>query len=265
MPNRTQLQDTLMTTHHDNVKQQFGEQANAYLTSKVHAQGPDLEYLSKLLAHYPDANLLDMGCGAGHVSFIAAKHVKSVTAYDLADEMLSVVAKTAQERGLSNLATKQGYAEQQPFTDNQFDIIASRYSAHHWHDVGQSLRELHRVCKANGKLIIMDVVSPGHPVLDIWLQTIEALRDTSHVRDYTPGEWMTFLTEAGFTIDNLERHRLTLSFDTWVKRMRTPDVLVEAIKVYQLTAAKDTKTYFELQPDGSFTTDMMIIETRKVV
>lgn len=254
-----------MTTHHDKVKQQFGEQANAYLSSKVHAQGPDLEYLSNLLSNYPNADLLDMGCGAGHVSFVAAKQVKSVAAYDLSDEMLSVVAKTAQERGLLNIATKQGYAEHQPFEDNQFDIIASRYSAHHWQDVGQSLRELHRVTKANGKLIIMDVVAPGHPVLDVWLQTVEALRDTSHVRDYTPGEWLTFLTEAGFTIENLQRHRLTLTFASWVTRMRTPAILVEAIKVYQQTASSDTKRYFELQPDGSFTTDMMIIETRKVI
>lgn len=254
-----------MATHHDHVKQQFGEQANAYLTSKVHAQGPDLQYLSNLLANYPEAQLLDMGCGAGHVSFIAAQHVKHVIAYDLSDEMLSVVSQTAKERGLNNLTTVQGYAEQQPFADSQFDIVASRYSAHHWHDVGKSLRELHRITKPNGKLIIMDVVSPGHPVLDIWLQTIEALRDTSHVRDYTPGEWLTFLTEAGFTINNIARHRLTLSFDTWVKRMRTPTQLVEAIRAYQVTAASDTQNYFELQPDGSFTTDMMVIETSKIV
>ncbi|MCX8642168.1 MULTISPECIES: class I SAM-dependent methyltransferase [unclassified Gilliamella] len=254
-----------MATHHDNVKQQFGEQANAYLTSKVHAQGPDLEYLDKFLIPYSDAQLLDMGCGAGHVSFIAAKYVKQVTAYDLSDEMLSVVALTAQSRGFSNISVKQGYAECPPFADNQFDIVVSRYSAHHWHDVGKSLRELHRIIKPNGKLIIMDVVSPGHPVLDIWLQTIEAMRDTSHVRDYTPGEWLTFLTEAGFSIDNIKRHRLTLSFDTWVKRMRTPERLIDAIRLYQETAANDTKTYFELQTDGSFTTDMMIIETTKLI
>jgi ubiquinone/menaquinone biosynthesis C-methylase UbiE len=254
-----------MATHHDNVKQQFGEQANAYLTSKVHAQGPDLEYLSNLLIPHSEASLLDMGCGAGHVSFIAAKYVKHVTAYDLSNEMLSVVAQTAKERGLQNITVKQGYAEYPPFADNQFDIVVSRYSAHHWHDVGKSIRQLHRITKPGGKLIIMDVVSPGHPVLDVWLQTVEALRDTSHVRDYTPGEWLTFLTEAGFIINNIARHRLTLSFDTWVKRMRTPEQLIEAIRIYQETAADDTKSYFELQADGSFTTDMMIIETKKVI
>ncbi|WP_176700268.1 hypothetical protein [Gilliamella sp. App2-1] len=47
--------------------------------------------------------------------------------------------------------------------------------------------------------------------------------------------------------------------------MRTPEQLIEAIRIYQETAADDTKNYFELQADGSFTTDMMIIETEKVI
>ncbi|PCO16683.1 hypothetical protein CQA18_24845, partial [Enterobacter hormaechei] len=33
-----------------------------------------------------------------------------------------------------------GYVESLPFADNAFDIVISRYSAHHWHDVGAALR-----------------------------------------------------------------------------------------------------------------------------
>jgi ubiquinone/menaquinone biosynthesis C-methylase UbiE len=42
-----------------------------------------------------------------------------------------------------------------------FDVVISRYSAHHWHDVGQALREVKRVLKPGGIFIIMDVMSPG--------------------------------------------------------------------------------------------------------
>lgn len=58
-------------------------------------------------------------------------------------------------------------------------MVISRYSAHHWHDVPQALREVQRVLKPGGKFILMDITSPGRPVLDIWLQTIEVLRDPS--------------------------------------------------------------------------------------
>jgi ubiquinone/menaquinone biosynthesis C-methylase UbiE len=57
--------------------------------------------------------------------------------------------------------TQQGYAETLPFADASFDVVISRYSAHHWHDVGQALREVKRVLKPGGVMIIMDVMSPG--------------------------------------------------------------------------------------------------------
>lgn len=56
-----------MTTrsHHDNVEKQFGSQASAYLTSAVHASGRDLQRLAERLADFPQAKVLDMGCGQG--------------------------------------------------------------------------------------------------------------------------------------------------------------------------------------------------------
>ena len=89
-----------MTTHshHDNVEKQFGSQANAYLTSTVHASGRDLQCLAERLSAFPQACVLDMGCGAGHASFIAAQNVKQVVAYDLSSQMLEVVAQAAKRR-----------------------------------------------------------------------------------------------------------------------------------------------------------------------
>ncbi len=105
-----------MTTHshHDNVEKQFGSQANAYLHSAVHASGRDLARLAQRLSDFSHANVLDMGCGAGHASFVAAQHANSVVAYDLSASMLEVVAGAAEERHLSNITLRQGYAENCP-------------------------------------------------------------------------------------------------------------------------------------------------------
>ena len=223
-----------MTTqsHHDHVEKQFSSQASEYLTSTVHASGRDLQRLAVRLADYPDASVLDMGCGAGHASFVAAQNVSAVVAYDL-------------------------------FADNAFDIVISRYSAHHWHDVGAALREVNRILKPGGRLIVMDVMSPGHPVRDIWLQTVEALRDTSHVRNYASGEWLRLINEANLIVDNLITDKLPLEFSSWVARMRTPEALVDAIRIYQQSASTEVKTYFALQNDGSFTSDIIMVEAHK--
>lgn len=250
----------MATKHHDNVDKQFGEQANAYLTSAVHASGRDLVRLAERLFGASDAKVLDMGCGAGHASFVAAQHVKEVIAYDLSEKMLAVVCESADERGYHHLSTQQGYAESLPFADATFDIVISRYSAHHWHDVGSALREVCRVLKPGGRVIFMDVSAPGNPVLDIWLQTVEALRDTSHVRDYSPGEWLTLMTEAGLAVQALSQDKLELEFSSWTERMRTPEVMVQAIRAYQQAAPDDVQNYYALRPDGSFSTDIIFIE-----
>lgn len=254
-----------MTTrsHHYNVEKQFGSQANAYLTSTVHASGRDLQRLAERLSAFPQASVLDMGCGAGHASFAAAHQVKQVVAYDLSAQMLDVVAQAAKEKGLDNIATRQGYAESLPFEDGSFDVVISRYSAHHWHDVGRALREVNRVLKPGGVVIVMDVMSPGHPVRDIWLQTVEALRDTSHVRNYSSGEWLSLMNDANLIADTVLTDRLPLAFSSWVARMRTPQVLIDAVRLYQQSASAEVQAYFALQQDGSFTSDTIMVEAHK--
>lgn len=254
---------TTTHSHHDNVEKQFGSQASVYLSSAVHASGRDLVRLGERLSAFPQAKLLDVGCGAGHASFTAAQRVAEVTAYDLSSQMLEVVAEAAKAKGLNNVATRQGYAEALPFEDASFDVVISRYSAHHWHDVGQALREVKRVLKPGGIFIIMDVMSPGHPVRDIWLQTVEALRDTSHVQNYSSGQWLSLITEAGLISRALITDRLPLEFSSWIARMRTPEALSKAIRMYQDSASAEVKAYFELQDDGSFTSDTIMAEAQK--
>lgn len=254
---------TTQNSHKDAVERQFGDQANAYLTSAVHAQGKDLQRLTTLLQPHGDARLLDLGCGAGHASFTAAAVVKSVVSYDLSAQMLQVVSQAAADKKLTNIEVKQGLAESLPFDDQSFDIVISRYSAHHWHDVGQALREVKRVLRPGGKVIFMDVVSPGHPVLDIYLQTVEVLRDTSHVRNYTPGEWLALFTDAGLVINEVTSDRLHLEFSSWIARMRTPEYFAIAIRELQKSASDSVVNHYEIQADGSFTSDIMMIVAKR--
>ncbi|CNL91479.1 sam-dependent methyltransferase YafE [Yersinia frederiksenii] len=250
---------TKQNSHTDTVERQFGDQANAYLTSEVHAQGKDLQRLAMLLQPHGDAHLLDLGCGAGHASFAAAAAVKSVVSYDLSAQMLQVVSQAAADKGLTNIVVQQGLAESLPFDDHSFDIVISRYSAHHWHDVGQALREVKRVLRPGGRVIFMDVVSPGHPVLDIYLQTVEVLRDTSHVRNYSPGEWLALFTDAGLLISEVTSDRLYLEFSSWIARMRTPEHFATAIRELQKSASDSVINHYQIQSDGSFSSDIMMV------
>ena len=245
--------------HTDVVQRQFGEQASAYLSSAVHAQGTEFALLQAELEGKGDARLLDLGCGAGHVSFNVAPLVREVVAYDLSQQMLDVVASAAAARGMANIRTQCGPAERLPFADASFDFVFSRYSAHHWSDLGLALREVRRVLKPGGVAAFIDVMSPGSPLLDTYLQSVEVLRDTSHVRDYSASEWLQQVSEAGLFTRGHSRQRLRLEYTSWVERMRTPAPMREAILQLQQAMGEEVRQYYQIEADGSFSTDVLVL------
>ncbi|MEA9587092.1 class I SAM-dependent methyltransferase [Xanthomonas sp. WHRI 10064A] len=243
----------------EHVAAQFGPQAHAYLQSDVHAQGAEFAELRAGLAGHRNGRLLDLGCGAGHVSFQLAPLMAEVVAYDLSADMLTVVAATAAERGLTQVRTVQGVAERLPFETGSLDAVVSRYSAHHWSDVGQALREVRRVLRPGGVAAFIDVVAPGLPLLDTHLQAIEVLRDTSHVRDYSVAQWLQMLGDAGLQVQRHHCQRLQLDYLSWVDRMRTPEVLRAAIRGLQDAAVDEVRDYFQIAADGSFSSDVLVV------
>ncbi len=252
-------------THEALVGGQFGARAAAYLGSAVHAQGADLEALASLARCHSQARVLDLGCGAGHVSFAVAPHVGEVVACDLSAEMLVTVARAAAERGLGNVRTEQGVAEELPFEDATFDLVLSRYSAHHWRDFDAGLREATRVLKPGGVTGFVDAVSPGSPLLDTHLQAVEVLRDPSHVRDYARAEWEAALARAGLISGAVTPFRVRLEFAVWVERMRTPPVQIEAIRALQGAVSGGVARHFGIGPDGSFDLDVALFQAAKPV
>lgn len=248
------------------VARQFGPQAAAYVASPVHAQGEDLVQLADLARAYvgkrTDARALDLGCGGGHVAFHVAPFVAEAVAYDLSDEMLAAVAAEAARRGLANVVTRRGPAERLSFPDAAFDLLFTRFSAHHWRDVPAALKEARRVVKPDARAVFVDAVSPGVPVLDTYLQGIELLRDPSHVRDYSVAEWKAMLESAGFTPGAVTLRRLRLAYASWIARMRTPPVEERAIRALQTKMPADVVRHFAIEADGSFTIDVATIEAQ---
>lgn len=247
-------------THDSNVAAQFGPRAAAYVASPVHAAGEDLAQISGLAQARRPSRALDLGCGGGHVSFQLAAHAGEVVAFDLSDDMLNAVMKEAITRGLANIVPGQGSVEQIPFADGAFDFVASRYSAHHWRNIGAGLAEARRVLAPGGAAVFADSASPKNPLLDTYLQAIELLRDSSHVRDYSAAEWIANLRAAGFAPGQPVMRRVRLEFASWVARMATPEVQVRAIRALQQSMPGDVAEYFALEADGSFTIDAMTIE-----
>jgi hypothetical protein len=116
------------------------------------------------------------------------------------------------------------------------------------------------VLKPDGRAVFIDAVTPGRPLLDTYLQSIELLRDPSHVRNYSDAEWQQAIAEAGFMPMLATRRRLPLDFAAWVERMQTPEIHVQAIRSLQARMSAEVARHFDIRADGSFTLDTLTLE-----
>jgi ubiquinone/menaquinone biosynthesis C-methylase UbiE len=249
-------------SHHGFVSAAYGPRANEYLTSAVHASGEDLDQIEAAVRGSSTARALDLGCGDGHVCYRVAAHVAEVIAVDLSTQMLDTVSRAAAERGLHNITVKQSPVESLPFANQQFDFVLSRFSAHHWRDWEAGLREARRVLAPGGRAIFVDSVTPAVPLLDSHLQTMELLRDPSHVRNYTTPEWVGALARAGFETKSITPRKIRIEFASWVARTRTPMALADAIRSLQQNAPAEVRDHFAIEPDGSFLLGTVTFEVR---
>jgi SAM-dependent methyltransferase len=246
--------------HDRTITQSFGPNARAYLTSPIHAQGADLGDLAELVRGTERPVVLDLGCGAGHASYALAPFAQEVVAYDLTESMLQVVASTAAQRRLANIRTQQGSVDHLPFENARFDWVVSRYSAHHWRNVPQALNEARRVLKPGGQVCFIDSVGEAEPLFDTHLQTLELLRDPSHVRNYSEAEWLAMFQAHSFQARLVKRWRIAIDFAFWVARIGTSADRIAALRTFWAGAPAEVREHFKLQPDLSFEIEVAMVQ-----
>lgn len=237
-----------MTEHTvESVRRQFGAVAAAYATSAVHASGRDLAALVEAAQLTGREEVLDLGCGAGHTALAVAPRSARVTAVDVTPEMLAAAAGLAEARGITNVSFRLADVARLPFEDSSFDLITSRYSAHHYGDPARALAEAARVLRRHGRILLIDTVAPEDPALDTFFNAVELLRDASHVRNWRVSEWKRMLTEGGFTAEVLFQMELDLEGESWVQRMQTPPGRVAAIQALFESAPAAAREAFGLR------------------
>ena len=245
------------------VERQFSQVAEHYRTSAVHAAGEDLARLVEAAALSGQETVLDAGSGAGHTALAVAPYAARVTSVDLSASMLAQGRRLALERGLGNVHFEVGDVEALTFADGNFDVVTSRYSAHHWPHPQVALREIHRVLRPGGRFVLSDIVSYDDFTADTHLQAIELLRDPSHVRDHTAAQWLALLAERGFAAQVIYTWGVRLQFDTWVERMATPAPAVAMLRTLLANAPAEVRARLQVEEDDSFTLQGALITAVK--
>jgi ubiquinone/menaquinone biosynthesis C-methylase UbiE len=99
-------------------------------------------------------DVLEVGCGSGIAVQLFAEAGANVTAVDLTDWAVATTSRRLAAFGLEG-DVRQADAEKLPFADESFDLVFSWGVIHHTSDMGRALRELVRVCRSGGNIVLM--------------------------------------------------------------------------------------------------------------
>jgi ubiquinone/menaquinone biosynthesis C-methylase UbiE len=238
-------------------EEQFNKQAEHYNAQWNKWSEVSLNWLLNH-SHAASGDLvLDIATGTGFTAMAFASKVKEVIGLDVSEGMLTQARKQAAQEGLTNIRFEKGAAEAIPFPDATFDIVSCRVAPHHFVSVPKFCAESFRVLRPGGRLLIADTTVPdGVGETDSWQNHVEALRDTSHVRNYSPSEWRAFAAAAGFIIDSvveLEEENLAGLRD-WMKKSGCEgDAATEVTRQFSSAPAEARRRFsIAALPNGDF-------------
>jgi SAM-dependent methyltransferase len=178
----------------------WSQRADAFRESPTHRAGPDLELLVEWCEPGHDVKVLDVATGGGHVARRLREEGCTVITVDPAPGMNPDVVAPAEDL---------------PFEDGSFDVVACRIAPHHFEDVRKAVAEMARVTQ---RLVVIE----DNVFTDERVEEAEKLRDPTHVRCYSEEEWKDMLTEAGLEVEQLERFERHPEVDEWLARVDTP-------------------------------------------
>jgi len=121
--------------------------------------------LLEILAPAPGERVLEIGPGTGYYSLAVAAALDGGTLdiFDISQEFLDSVIRTARDRGIENVAATQGDARTLPYSDDRFDAAFLVAVLGEIPDQGAALRELARVLRSGWRLVVGESLASGDP------------------------------------------------------------------------------------------------------
>jgi ubiquinone/menaquinone biosynthesis C-methylase UbiE len=108
----------------------------------------------ELLGLEPQHLVLDVACGPGTTTLLAAPRVTRVEGLDFAASMLEQAQKNLEAAGITNVTLTQGDGQNLPFTNDTFDRAFSMFGLMFFPDRPRGFRELFRVLRSGGRALV---------------------------------------------------------------------------------------------------------------
>ena len=216
--------DFLVAQHNDVVRESFTVQAQAFAANPWVTDEERIRRLVSAAHLRGDERVLDIATGPGYIAEAFAGAAREVVGVDLTDAMLAIAKERTRERGLANVSFRAADAESLPFENEMFDVVVCRLALHHLQRPLIVLRDMVRVCREGGKVVVEDIFASEFPERAAYQDRWEILRDPSHVRTLPLSELLQLFRAAGLESDLMTTaDDLTPEVERWLATTRVPE------------------------------------------
>ena len=151
-----------MTQHNDVIRESFTTQAQAFAANPWVTDKERIRRLVAAARLTGSERVLDIATGPGYIAEAFAGATREVVGVDLIDAMLAIAKQRTQEHGISNVSFRAADAQNLPFENGAFDVVVCRLALHHLLKPRKVLREMARVCRARGTIIVVEDITPAN-------------------------------------------------------------------------------------------------------
>ncbi len=201
--------------HHRSILEQFTRQASLFSKGVPLRDPSALQRILKLSKVASTDTVIDFGCGPGIVSCAFGSVAKRVVGVDMTPKMIDLAKEEAKRQNLSAKVSF-GLADvyKTGFESGSFDLCVSRFVLHHLEEPAKFLAEMTRVAKS--RVILVDVTPISNCAAA--LNSLEKLRDPSHVKFHTQLELLDLMKNSGLGPPRAESYRVDSLFSEWLQR-----------------------------------------------
>lgn len=235
-----------MNSQVDIIKTEFTKQAPKFNTYMANGSKEQFNKNAVERMHLSGTeNVLEVAAGTCAFGRMIAPHVAHITELDVTEAMLAVGKAENEKANIMNADYVIGTAEQIPFSDDVFDVVVSRLAFHHFAKPEIVFAEMCRVLKANGQLVIADMIARMEPYRRS-ADEYETLRDPSHIRCLTIDELDALAEKFNMKVEHCSVVTIPMKLGAW---MDLTDVLPDKRELITSAMQRDMnggeKTGFE--------------------
>jgi ubiquinone/menaquinone biosynthesis C-methylase UbiE len=205
-----------VSQHSDCILDQFTRQAAPFATAPAIRNERALGRIVEMAEAGPADTVLDVACGPGLLACAFARVARHATGIDVTPAMLEQARQVQQEQQLPNVTWDLGDVPPLPYESGGFSIVSSRFAFHHFLDPLAALKEMRRVCRPGGRVVVADSAPAAGKAAAF--NAMEKLRDPSHVRAMPIEELRALFRDAGLGEPRVEFYRLESELEGLLER-----------------------------------------------